>query len=388
MAMVYVMLDFIPFSKPTITGNELLEIQKAISQGTLAGNGTKAKACEAKLTAQLKTRHVLLTSSCTHSLELSALLLDIVPGDEVIVSSYTFFSTANAFLLRGAIVKTVDVEGASLNMNPLLLESAITKKTKAIVIVHYGGISCNLDILFSIADAYHIPVVEDAAQALYGSYHNKSLGSLGTVGCFSFHGTKIVTSGGEGGALTINKTGYSKKARLLQEKGTDKYAWSNKSVSRYSWQSIGSSWLMNEVSAAFLLSQLEQYQTILQKRLDLWHRYQSLFLELSDKNCIERFPQPEWNKPNAYMAALYCKNSSERSRLQQYFQDRGISAIAHFDPLHKTPYGVKHIEFVGEDECTTNYSKRLLRLPLYHDLSFECQARILDVLQSFYLRMK
>ncbi len=324
-----------------------------------------------------------MTTSCTHALEMTALLFNIRAGDEVIMPSYTFVSTANAFVLRGATIVFVDINPETMNMDEGLIERAVNPKTKGIVPMHYAGVSCEMDRILEIAAHYDLFVVEDAAHGIGATYKGKPLGSMGDFGTFSFHETKNLHCG-EGGALLINNEQYLAKAEIIGEKGTNRTAFFQGEVSRYSWVDLGSSYLPSELNAAFLLAQLESETKITRKRIELWHTYFDLLKPLQDNNLIQLPKVPLHCRHNGHIFYLKCKDAFERRQLIQFLKERGIEAFFHYIPLHSSKAGKKFGYFAGEDVFTTKESERLLRLPMYYLLNKEAVIKICQMIEKFY----
>lgn len=352
----------IPFNIPFICEEEEKYIKKAITHKNLAGDGYFTKECQSFLKSFTTSANVLLTSSCTHALELSALLCDIQPGDEVIMSSFTFVSSANAFVLRGARIVYVDVHSDTMNINENLIEAAITPNTKAILVMHYAGVACAMDEIMSIAERHHLFVIEDAAQCIDAYYHKKHLGSIGHLGTFSFHSTKNIHCG-EGGALLINDKRLAKRAEIIREKGTNRKSFLRGEVDKYSWVDIGSSYLMSELNAAFLYAQLQQVTSVTKRRLTFWKIYNDHLKRFKPQNISEALQH------NGHLYFIKCKNIKERSKLIAFLKKKKISTAFHYVPLHSSKKGIDTGRFNGDDLFTTKESERLLRLPLYYDLA-------------------
>ncbi len=353
--------NMIPFNIPYISGEEESYIKEAIQNKNLAGDGIFTKKCQTFLEDFTKSPNVLLTTSCTHALELSALLCDIEPGDEVIMPSFTFVSSANAFVLRGAKIVFVDIRPDTMNIDEQKIESAITNKTKAILVMHYAGVACAMDEIMMIADRHQLFVIEDAAQCMDAYYKGKHLGTIGHLGAFSFHSTKNIHCG-EGGALLINEKRLIERAEIIREKGTNRKSFLRGEVDKYSWVDIGSSYLMNELSAAFLYAQLLNLNDVTQNRLKLWQKYYKLL----NKNNAETTTLDY--KHNGHIFFIKCKDKVERSALIQFLKTKEIKAYFHYVPLHSSKTGKIRGRFHGEDIFTTKESEKLLRLPLYYDL--------------------
>lgn len=375
----------IPFNLPTQTGTEQSHIARAIASGQLAGNGPYTKKCEAWFNARLGgVSQTLLTSSCTHALEMAAMLLGVGEGDEVIMPSFTFPGTANAFVLRGARIVFVDVEPRTMNMDANQVAGAITSRTKAIVAVHYAGVACDMDALMALADQHGIYVVEDAAQAMLASYKKKPLGAFGHVGAYSFHATKNFTSGGEGGLLIVNDPSLQERAYYLRESGTNRNAFLAGKVDKYSWVDQGSSYLLSELGAAYLWGGLEQADSIHKQRLTLWEQYTRLLAPLAEQGALELPFVPEHCEHNAHLFSIKLKNQVQRQALQTHLQTHGIETATHYVPLHSSVAGQRYGRFHGDDEHTTLESQRLLRLPMFYGLSAEQVGRVCEAVALFF----
>ncbi len=380
-------MQLIPFNQPTNFGAEFETVNKLKETFKLCGDGQFTRENEALLTHLHKNLETLLVSSCTHGLELAALLLNIQPGDEVIMPSYTFVSTANAFVLRGAKIVFVDVDPLTMNMNVDLAIEAITPKTKAIVPVHYAGWSCDMDKLIShLKDCpQKIYIVEDAAQSIGAYYKNRPLGSLGELAAMSFHETKNITSGGEGGAIFINSTEFKDRAHILREKGTNRRAFLNGIVDKYSWVDIGSSFLMSELQAAFLLRQLQATDKINERRVKIWNTYYQELSDLEKKNLIELPKVPSFSKINGHIFYLKLKNEEQRKKFQSSLKEQGIGTTFHYVPLHSSSYGQKHstYHYKGTDFSTID-SQRLVRLPVFYNLTDEQVSKVISCAFNFF----
>ena len=376
-------MKIIPFNIPPKTGNELTYIEQAINSGKLCGDGFFSKKCEKWIEDKFNTAKALLTPSCTAALELAAILIDIKAGDEVIMPSYTFVSTANAFVLRGAKVVFIDVSLDTMNMDESLIEAAITNQTKAIVPVHYAGVACEMDIILAIAKKYNLWVVEDAAQGVMSTYKGKALGTIGHIGCFSFHETKNYSSGGEGGAILINDPKLVERAEIIREKGTNRSQFLHGIIDKYTWQDIGSSFLPSELQAAYLYAQLEAADTINNFRLSIWERY---YNKLSQKLKAEQLPHiPGSIKHNAHMFYIKLSSNEDRNEFISYMKKQGITTPFHYIPLHSSPAGKQFGKFAGTDTHTTLESSKLVRLPLYYGMSIENQDKVLKMCLDFFL---
>lgn len=359
----------IPFNKPPLTGNEQKYILESINSGHISGDGQFTKKCHQWLEEKLNCPKVLLTTSCTHALEMSAILLDIKENDEVIMPSYTFVSTANAFVLRGAKIVFVDIRPDTMNIDETKIEQAITDRTKVIVPVHYAGVGCEMDVIMEIADRHNLFVVEDAAQAMMSTYKGKALGTIGHLGTYSFHETKNYTSAGEGGLLIINDEKFINRAELIREKGTNRSQFFRGMVDKYTWVDVGSSYLMNDVSAAYLWGGLEKADKIRENRLASWNKYYDGLKNLEKQSLIELPIIPDECSHNAHMFYIKMKNIEERSAILEYLKQNDILSVFHYVPLHSSPAGLKFGKFRGEDKFTTKESECLIRLPIYYGMS-------------------
>ncbi|WP_042471122.1 dTDP-4-amino-4,6-dideoxygalactose transaminase [Bacillus ndiopicus] len=355
----------IPFNKPPVIGREIEYIQDAIENGHLCGDGKYTRLCHEWLEKNTGAKKALLTTSCTHALEMTALLLNIQPGDEVIMPSYTFVSTANAFVLRGAKIIFVDIRPDTMNIDETKIEAAITSKTKVIVPVHYAGVACEMDTIMEIADRYNLFVVEDAAQGLMAKYKGKMLGTIGHLGTYSFHETKNFVSG-EGGALLINDKRFIERAEIIREKGTNRSQFFRGQVDKYSWQDVGSSYLPNELTAAYLFAQFENIQMLHKERLEIWTSY---YEELKNIKQFELPFIPNECEHNGHIFYLKVRDLEERTKLMNYLKQNEIQSTFHYVPLHSANAGLKYGIFRGEDNFTSSESERLVRLPLYFGLS-------------------
>ena len=373
----------INFNVPPFTGKEFEYMRQAVEQEKICGDGPFTRKCSEKIEAMTGTAKCLLTTSCTHATELAALLADIKPGDEVIMPSYTFVSTANAFVLRGATVVFVDVRPDTMNINEKLIEDAVTERTRAIAPVHYAGVGCEMDTIMDIAKRHHLMVVEDAAQGIMADYKGKPLGTIGDYGCFSFHETKNLSMG-EGGALLIRDEANIEKAEIFREKGTDRSRFFRGQVDKYRWQEYGSSYLPSDMNAAYLYAQLEMAEEITRARMDRWKQYREMLLPLAEAGRIELPYIPEHCIHNAHMFYIKTKDMEERSRLIAYLKEKEILSVFHYVPLHSAPAGRKYGRFHGEDRYTTKESERLLRLPLFYSLQAEQVEYIAGQVKEFY----
>lgn len=371
----------IPFNRPYMTGKELYYIAEAHFNGALAGDGPFTRRCHAWLKERTGCSKALLTHSCTAALEMTALLLDIQPGDEIIMPSYTFVSTANAFVLRGGVPVFVDIRDDTLNLDERLIEPAITPRTKAIVPVHYAGVACEMDTIMSIARQHDLKVVEDAAQGVMASYKGRALGSIGDLGAYSFHETKNVTSG-EGGALLVNDQNLAQRAEIIREKGTDRSRFFRGEVDKYTWQEVGSSFLPGELSAAFLWAQLEEADRITKERLVSWQRYHELMEPLERQGLLRRPIVPADCQHNAHMYYVLLPPEIDRQKVLSELKENDIFSVFHYIPLHSAPAGQRYGRVHGELGNTVRQSERLVRLPLWIGLSFEQQAWIVEILRK------
>lgn len=370
------------FNKPHLTGKEVQYIERAVALGKISGNGLFTQKCQMLLEKKYGFKKVLLTTSGTDALEMAALLLDIKSGDEVIIPSYTFTSTANAFILRGAKIVFADSESRTPNIDADKIESLITEKTKVIVPVHYAGMACNMDKIMALAKKYNLFVVEDAAQAIDSFYKGRPLGSIGHLGMFSFHETKNISSG-EGGALIINDKKLFKRAEIVWEKGTNRAEFYRGEVNKYGWADIGSSFLPSDITAAFLLAQLEEIDDIQKKRLGLWNYYWKNLEVLGAKGFVKLSFLPAGATNNAHMFYFLCKDSTERNSLLNYLKTRQILAVFHYLPLHKSSY-YKDKYHGQELFCCDNYAETLVRLPLYYDLRIEEADFIVREIKNYF----
>lgn len=373
----------IPFNKPPFLGKELKYIEEAVNCHKLCGDGQFTRKCSDYLEKITKSAKILLTTSCTHAIEMAAMLADIGPGDEVIMPSYTFVSTANAFVLRGARVVFVDIRPDTMNIDENLIEAAVTDKTRAIVPVHYAGVSCEMDDILDIAERHHLAVIEDAAQGIMSTYKGKILGNIGDYGCYSFHETKNISMG-EGGALLIRDAGNIEKAEIIREKGTNRSKFFRGEIDKYSWVEQGSSYLPSELNAAYLWGQLEASEIIYEDRMRSWDTYWEQLSPLAEKGCIELPVIPEHCVHNAHMFYIKTRDLDERTELIQYLKERGIGAVFHYIPLHSSEAGRRFGQFHGEDRYTTKESERLLRLPMYYGLKPEDLEKIIECVKHFY----
>ncbi len=373
----------IPFNKPSITGNELNYIKAAVESGKISGDGYFTKKCHQFFEKTYGFKKVLLTTSCTDALEMAAILLNIKEGDEVIVPSFTFVSTANAFALRGARIVFADSLAEEPNLDASLLESLITPKTKVIIAMHYGGIACNMDAVMACAQNHGLFVVEDAAQSIDSYYKNRPLGSIGHLATFSFHETKNIISG-EGGMLVINDPTLIERAEIIREKGTDRSKFFRGEVDKYNWLDLGSSFLPSDIIAAYLFAQLENIETIQQKRKQLWANYFIELKHLHQQGKLKLPFLPEYATNNAHLFYVLTKNTDERASLIQALKEQSILAVFHYLPLHKSPFALKNGSSGAHLPNVDMFSDCLLRLPLYFDLTDEEQKEVTRVINSFY----
>lgn len=371
------------FNVPPYIGVEDKYIKQAIMSRKICGDGEFTKKCNAKLEEITKTKKALITTSGTSALEMVALLANIQPGDEVIMPSYTFVSTANAFVLRGAKIVFVDIRPDTMNIDEKLIEAAVTEKTKAIVPVHYGGVSCEMDTICNIAKRHNLVVIEDAAQGVMSFYNGRALGSIGDFGCYSFHETKNYSMG-EGGAVLVNYSKDVERAEIIREKGTNRSKFFRGQIDKYTWVEVGSSYLQSELNCAYLYAQIENPDIINNNRLKSWNTYYDLLKPLANKGCIELPSIPEGCTHNAHMFYIKAKDLTERTKLIAYLKENGISAVFHYIPLHSSPAGKQFGTFFGEDRYTTKESERLLRLPMYYGLKEEYIEKVAKIIKEFY----
>ena len=374
---------FIPFNKPPYIGKESEYVLDAVNKGHISGDGEYTKKCAKKLEELSGTKRALLTTSCTHATEMAALLSDIQPGDEVIMPSYTFVSTADAFVLRGAIPVFVDIRPDTMNIDETLIEDAITLKTKAIVPVHYAGVGCEMDTIMDIARRHNLTVIEDAAQAIASTYKGKALGTFGDFGCYSFHETKNISMG-EGGALLIQNEDMIEPAEIIREKGTNRAKFFRGQIDKYTWVNYGSSYLPSDMNAAYLWSQLENIDIIQKKRLSVWNRYREGLSELEKREYIEFGMIPDECANNAHMFYIKVRDLENRTDLLNFLKENGIQAVFHYVPLHSAPAGRKFGRFNGEDRYTTKESERLIRLPLFYSISDEEVEYTIEMLLEYF----
>ena len=374
----------IPFNAPPIVGTEIEYMQSAMNSGKLCGDGGFTRRCQQWMEQRFGSKKVLLTPSCTASLEMAALLIDLQPGDEVIMPSYTFVSTANAFVLRGARIVFVDVRPDTMNIDETLIEAAITEKTRAIVPVHYAGVACEMDTIMALAARHNLFVIEDAAQGVMSRYKGRALGTIGHIGCFSFHETKNYTAGGEGGATLINDAGLVERAEIVREKGTNRSQFFRGQVDKYTWRDMGSSYLMADLQAAYLWAQLEAAERINQQRLRIWQRYYEALQPLAAQGRISLPVIPASCEHNAHMFYIKLRDQDDRQALINWMKEAEILTVFHYIPLHSSPAGERFSQFIGDDRFTTQESERLLRLPLFYNLSDNNQSTVISSLLSFF----
>lgn len=377
----------INFNIPPVTGKEMIYIEQAIQAQKICGDGIFTKRCSKWLEESTGTAKALLTTSCTHATELAAILAGIEPGDEVIMPSYTFVSTANAFVLRGAKVVFVDIRPDTMNIDEDLIEDAVTERTRAIVPVHYAGVSCEMDKICDIAKRYGLYVIEDAAQGVTASYKGKALGTIGDYGCYSFHETKNYSMG-EGGALLIHDAENILRAEIVREKGTNRSQFFRGEIDKYTWMDAGSSYLPSELNAAYLWAQLEMADEICENRMRAWNLYYELLKELANDGAIELPTIPEGCVHNAHMFYIKAKDLAERSSLISHLKENGVSCVFHYIPLHTSPAGKQLGRFHGEDVYTTRESERLMRLPMYYGLDSEKVEYVCNKIYEFYREKK
>ena len=373
----------ISFNVPPSTGDELVYIAEAIDKRKISGDGDFTKRCNAWLEQNTGAAKCLLTTSGTHSLEMAAILADIKPGDEVIMPSFTFVSTANAFVLRGATAVFVDIRPDTMNIDERLIERAITSRTRAIAPVHYAGVACEMDEIMDIASKHNLIVVEDAAQCICSAYKGKALGTIGDFGCLSFHETKNISMG-EGGALFVNDSSRALDAEIIREKGTNRSQFFRGEVDKYTWMAQGSSYLPSELNAAYLYGQLQHASEINDSRMRAWNRYKALLTPLAERGKIELPIIPDHCQHNAHMFWVKARDLQERTELIAFLKARHIGAVFHYIPLHSSPAGKRFGKFVGEDRYTTLESERLVRLPMWFGLTDDLVDTVVQAIEDFY----
>ncbi len=374
----------IHFNEPILLENALTYVREAIHNKKLSGDGEFTKRCSYWLGKWCGTEHVFLTTSCTHATEMAAILAGISPGDEVIMPAYTFVSTADAFVLRGAKVKFVDIRPDTMNMDEMLIENAITKRTKAIIPVHYAGVGCEMDAIMDVAKRHHLLVIEDAAQGVMSTYKGQALGAIGDYGCYSFHETKNYSMG-EGGAIVVKNKEKVELAEIIREKGTNRSKYFRGQIDKYTWVEAGSSYLPSELNAAYLWAQLEQAEEIFQNRMKTWNMYQEGLQRLEESGRLQLPFIPTECVHNAHMFYIKTESLGERTELISFMKSKGINLAFHYVPLHTAPAGIKYGEFIGEDRYTTAESERLVRLPLYYGIKEIDVERVIDNILMFYL---
>ena len=368
----------INFNVPPFTGREMIYIKQAVDAQKICGDGQFTAKCNKWIENKTGCEKALLTTSCTHATELAALLADIRPGDEVIMPSYTFVSTADAFVLRGATPVFVDIRPDTMNIDETLIEDAINERTKAIVPVHYAGVGCEMDVIMDIAGRHNLMVIEDAAQGIMSTYKGQALGAIGDMGCYSFHETKNFSMG-EGGALLMKDSRFIEAAEIFREKGTDRSKFFRGQVDKYRWVNYGSSYLPSDMNAAYLWAQLELADEITKARMDRWNQYDALLRDLADKGLIEQPFVPDYCTHNAHMYYIKVRDLEQRSDFINFMKSKDVLTVFHYVPLHTAPAGLKYGRFHGEDNFTTRESDRLVRLPMYYaltedDVNFICEC--------------
>ena len=374
----------IGFNVPPVIGTEGKYVKEAIESHKICGDGEFTKKCSEWMERRFSAKEVLLTTSCSSALDMAAMLTDIKIGDEIIMPAYTFVSTANAFVLRGAKVVFVDIRPDTMNIDETLIEAAITDKTKAIVPVHYAGVGCEMDTIMDIAKRHNLKVIEDSAQGVMSKYKDKYLGRIGDIGCYSFHETKNYSMG-EGGAVVFKNDNYTERAEIIREKGTNRSKFYRGEIDKYTWIEYGSSYLPSDINAAYLWAELEKADEINNNRLATWNFYNESLKELEDKGCITRPFIPKECTHNAHMYYIKAKDLEERTRLIQFLKENGVQAVFHYVPLHTAPAGKKYGRFYGEDKYTTKESERLLRLPMYYNLNQNDAEQVVKLIKKFYL---
>lgn len=378
-----IMSSMIDFNIPPYTGTEDRYIQEALRNRKLCGDGPFTKRCSRWLEETLSIRHALLTTSCTHALEMAAVLTGVGEGDEVIMPSYTFVSTANAFVQRGARIVFTDIRPDTMNLDERLIEDAVTPRTRAIVPVHYAGVACDMDAILDVARRHDLQVVEDAAQGLTAHYKGRALGTIGDYGCLSFHETKNLTMG-EGGALLFQQEEALERAEIVREKGTDRSKFFRGQIDKYTWVDYGSSYLPSDLNAAYLWGQFMECQRIQQDRKATWDYYHQAFEDLEKSGCITRPVIPAYAGHNAHMYYIKVADLPTRTRFISHLKEQGVMAVFHYIPLHSSAAGQRFGRFFGEDRYTTRESERLVRLPLYYGISQENRERVVEAVYSFF----
>jgi len=371
----------IPFSKASTVGNEIAYMQEAIESGQISGDGRFTKRCNAELEKLIGCQKALLTTSCTHALELSAILLNIQPGDEVILPSFTFVSTINAFILRGAVPIICDIRSDTLNIDETQIESLITPRTRVIIPVHYAGVGCEMDRIMAIAQEYNLAVVEDNAHGLFGKYKGKNLGTFGIMGVQSFHGTKNLTCG-EGGALLINDSQLNERAEIIREKGTNRSKFFRGEVDKYTWVDVGSSYLPSDILASFLLAQLEMWQKIQAKRKHIWDTYNKNLKKWAEKNCVKQQFVPTYCDQAYHEYYLIMPSLEQRQNFIENLKSHGVHAVFHYIPLHLSKMGRRYGSKPGDLPITEDLSERLVRLPMFYDLSDDMLDYVIDCVKK------
>ena len=373
----------IEFNVPPLVGTEEKYVVQAINSHKISGDGSFTKKCSKWLENKFNAEEVLLTTSCSSALEMSAILADIKPGDEVIMTAFTFVSTANAFVLRGAKIVFVDIRPDTLNIDENLIEAAITEKTKVVVPVHYAGVACEMDKIMEIAKKHNLLVIEDAAQGVMSTYKGRALGTIGDMGCYSFHETKNYSMG-EGGAIVFKDNRFNELAEIIREKGTNRSKFLRGQVDKYTWVEQGSSYLPSDINAAYLWGQLEVADEVNENRLKTWNYYNENLKELEDKGYLQRPYIPEECKHNGHMYYIKVKDIEERTNLIKFLKQNDVESVFHYVPLHTAPAGKKYGRFNGEDKYTTKESERLLRLPMYYNLKQEDAEKVVNTIKKFF----
>ena len=375
--------EMIEFNRAPFVGTEMTYMEQAIRNGKLCGDGPFTKKCSELMKERFHTENILLTTSCTHALEMAAFLCDLKPGDEVIMPAYTFVSTADAFVLQGAKIVFVDIRPDTMNIDETKIEAAITERTRVIVPVHYAGVACEMDTIMAIAKKYNLKVVEDAAQGVNAYYKGRALGTIGDFGCYSFHETKNYTMG-EGGALLFQDSAYLERAEILREKGTNRSKFFRGQIDKYTWVNYGSSYLPSDMNAAYLYAQLEAMEKINDKRMQIFNYYHEHLKVLEDRGLIERPTVPEDIVHNAHMYYIKAKDLETRSALINHMREKGVQCVFHYIPLHTSPAGKKYGILHGEDIYTTKESERLMRLPMFYGLSMEDVSYVTQCVLDFF----